>query len=213
MTWRRYDSSSPAVVMLRTSGDGFFVGKISGSFPLEDIDENEKLASTLVAKLCSRGYSITAQSVMAPKPDDTAELIYNLTRPSDGTARPKLHHHNQRGRSPELAPSKLATDVHHNNGAPPADHRAHPADKDKHGKGSHGHSSSHSRSRIKRGGSSDRLRPKVASGSAAVCASATASDQLSLYDPANDAVHSDTQGARKEVKAMINRSESAAEFL
>jgi len=75
-----YEGTAPLII-LRTSGNGYFVGQISGSFPPDDVDRKEKLASTLVSKLVTRGYVISAQSVLPHKDDGTAELIFTLTKP------------------------------------------------------------------------------------------------------------------------------------
>jgi len=75
-----HDGTAASIIVLETRGDGFFVEKISGSFERGDVDTSETLASSLVSKLVTRGYVITAQSVLPPKTDGTKELLFTLTR-------------------------------------------------------------------------------------------------------------------------------------
>jgi hypothetical protein len=75
-----FDASQPSVVVVRTSGGGFMVGHVEGTNLPDEARAAEQLASTLIAKLVSHGFSVATAWPSSTGRDGDSELIYTLVR-------------------------------------------------------------------------------------------------------------------------------------
>jgi hypothetical protein len=77
-----FDATKPSVMVVQTSGGGFMVGHVEGTnLPAEAKANEQELASTLIAKLVSFGFTVASSTSMTVKGGPSGgELAFTLIR-------------------------------------------------------------------------------------------------------------------------------------
>jgi len=76
-----FEETKPSVLLVRTHGGGIKMGTVSGdNVPEIDVSDPNLLVSTVIAKLCSRGWNVQAMASEQPP-----ELVFTLFRAGRST--------------------------------------------------------------------------------------------------------------------------------